>query len=1006
MKAKPSLRASWTRGFTPNRGWLAAIAVLIGAGTAAGADLRNAAKRVLPATVAVQWQSPEAEEPEPAKDGVGPQSSLDQKAVEQYRRMVETGYATESALKFVLKAADASPKPLYRIYRKPADKVSLSSGTIVSPDGLIVTWTGQTEEGEYSVTFDDGRTVPAQLLVEDRRSGLKLLEVDENGLPYVELAQTDDEAQPGQLVLAAFCRDPKTRTVAQGIVAGTGRSLRGFPCPLLQTDVRVGSMSAGGPLADVDGRLLGIIAAKTDESQEAQTTALAIPVDYVQMLMEARKGDEAVVVDRGYLGIVVRDPSEPGGPPLVGRVADDMPAAAAGLKEDDEILTVDGRKMLTTEDVVHQVGRHTPGEKATVTINRDGKELELEATLASRETQARKAATSSRKVEAVTIDARKPAPQQVLIVTEDGTLHVIGTDDGGLVFTKPEEGSSTPDPQELLRQHPKGTIWRQWPSAAVMPAPTTIRVQRSGVEKKLDQLDRAVESLREQTALIDLHELRPVGTSENSPPVHWWHRYKSCSPKGDPMGKALFTSFLILRMLASACSASDGDSDHDGLSDFQEIHKYRTNPKKQDSDGDGLPDGDWHERREYAYSVRSVVKVMRPCNLETINDDYQDARVLSETKDHVELEVIHYPFNTNAESIEGDPAWRARSAEMRQWIDPGVTTNWDARMRKDVLAELKEAGIDVETLTDKEIVERVAHWALRRGGSAHEVFTTFYVHFPEGRPAVYPGLEETFQREFDRDGANYDWAIDGHFDHELLGRGMFYNKTHGSCTSYAVYQTTLLRAAGIPARMILVIPIVDPSDPKQIQLIENHIAHPEVRETLLFSLKGKAGFINHTFNEVYIQERWRRLDYHTLGRNTYGPGAMGMVTHVHTFGDLSDADLTATWGVRYAKGLRDDVFAASNPYRTTELSDRIGIHSGMKIPKPRQIWEKTGNIRILSAYWWDDLPADDWRKRGFSPDQVAAKAGYLLLHVDSAIGTRLSNQDVIRLLSRVDRSLH
>jgi len=466
---------------------------------------------------------------------------------------------------------------------------------------------------------------------------------------------------------------------------------------------------------------------------------------------------------------------------------------------------------------------------------------------------------------------------------------------------------------------------------------------------------------------------------------------------------------VILLSCVISCSvygSSERDSDTDGLSDFQEIHKYQTNPEKKDSDGDGFPDDDWHERREYTYSVRSVVKVMRPCNLEAINDDYQDARVLSETEDYIELEVIHYPFNTNAETIDGHLDWRARSVDMKEWIEPGITTNWDPEMRWDLLARLRAAGIDVETLTDKEIVEGMATWALKRARGLNSVFTTYYVHFPDGRPSVYPGLEEAFKREFQRDSKNYNWKIDEHFGHELLGREMYYNKTHGSCTSYSVYQTTLLRALGIPARMIVVIPIVDPTDPKQIQLIEDHITHPEVRETLLFCLSGKSGFIDHAFNEVHIAGRWRRLDYSTLGRNTYGPSAMGMVTHVHTFRDLAEADLTATWGVRYAKGLRDDTFSCSNPYQTTELSDRIGIHSGLEIPKPKQPWEKTGNLRILSAYWWNDLPADDWRRRVLTPDQDKKKAGHLLLHVEWASGTRLNSSQVVRLLNFVDRNVH
>lgn len=65
------------------------------------------------------------------------------------------------------------------------------------------------------------------------------------------------------------------------------------------------------------------------------------------------------------------------------------------------------------------------------------------------------------------------------------------------------------------------------------------------------------------------------------------------------------------------------DEDNDGLSDFQECYKYLTDPTQNDSDGDGVPDGDWRERREYQYIVRSVVHVLRPVTIEYLNDDYQ-----------------------------------------------------------------------------------------------------------------------------------------------------------------------------------------------------------------------------------------------------------------------------------------------------------------------------------------------------------------------------------------------
>ncbi|NIR10158.1 MAG: hypothetical protein GTN82_32460, partial [Candidatus Aminicenantes bacterium] len=65
------------------------------------------------------------------------------------------------------------------------------------------------------------------------------------------------------------------------------------------------------------------------------------------------------------------------------------------------------------------------------------------------------------------------------------------------------------------------------------------------------------------------------------------------------------------------------DTDGDGLSDFQEIHKYLTDPTKKDSDGDGVPDGDWNERREYSYSVRTILQFMPPFNRAALNDDFQ-----------------------------------------------------------------------------------------------------------------------------------------------------------------------------------------------------------------------------------------------------------------------------------------------------------------------------------------------------------------------------------------------
>jgi hypothetical protein len=239
------------------------------------------------------------------------------------------------------------------------------------------------------------------------------------------------------------------------------------------------------------------------------------------------------------------------------------------------------------------------------------------------------------------------------------------------------------------------------------------------------------------------------------------------------------------------------DSDGDGLSDFQETHKYRTDPKKFSTAGDGVSDGDWQRRREFTYSIRTVVKIMPPVNLECLNDDYQDARVQSKSDHHVELEVVHFPQNTNAQAIGSNPEWRRDARSMQDYIRPGITTNWNDAMQRELVSALKQDGIDPESLDDRELVNRASAWLIANTRYVN-MFCTHYMHYPNGHAAIYPGLEERFEV----DKGNPAWTVQEQLDRELFGRSMFATRTHGSCTSSAVLLTTALRALGIPTRMV------------------------------------------------------------------------------------------------------------------------------------------------------------------------------------------------------------
>lgn len=399
---------------------------------------------------------------------------------------------------------------------------------------------------------------------------------------------------------------------------------------------------------------------------------------------------------------------------------------------------------------------------------------------------------------------------------------------------------------------------------------------------------------------------------------------------------------------------ADSDSDGDGLSDFQEIHKYGTDPKKLSSAGDGVSDGDWQRRREFAYTIRSVVKVMPPVGAGCLNDDYQDARVLSRTDHFVELEIIHYPLNTNAEAIRGNRDWKQHQSAMKAYLAPGITTNWDAAMQRDLARALRSDGIEPDRLDDKELVTRSAAWLMGHSTFVN-MFCTHYIYFPDGRATIFPGLEG----KFETDKGDRAWTVEQQFDHELFGKSMFANRVHGTCTSSAVFLTTALRALGIPTRMVLGIPLADGNDSEQNEMVRNGIHHHRVRQTILNGLGGARGYANHTFNEVFVGGRWVRLNYSKLGQNTLDSSTMGLLTHVNTFNDLSEVPLAATWGKRYALGERDEVFRYGNPYRCVELSDHFGKFSKIENPQSREHRFMT----VSRAYWANDPDAPDMVKR-------------------------------------------
>jgi hypothetical protein len=278
-------------------------------------------------------------------------------------------------------------------------------------------------------------------------------------------------------------------------------------------------------------------------------------------------------------------------------------------------------------------------------------------------------------------------------------------------------------------------------------------------------------------------------------------------------------------------------------------------------------------------------------------------------------------------------------------------------MRQRLVAALREAGIDSERLDDKELVERASRWLCEHAKS-QDCFTTFVTAFDaQGRPflpdelkSAVPSDATTLARQWERD---------------ISARGMFEHGVRGTCSSSSIYLNGCLRALGIPTRIVLCIPVVDADDDAELRMLERGLTCHELRERVLPAIEAlKGSWASHSFNEVFVGGRWRRLNFDKLGQDIADPGLFGLMTHVATFSDWADAKMPDTIGKRQTLRRHADVFGGSNPYSTVALRDEYGPHCRLENKAPAPLVGK-----VTGVWWGEGQDAPDairewFRERG------------------------------------------
>jgi serine protease Do len=267
------------------------------------------------------------------------------------------------------------------------------SGFIVSDDGVILT-NAHVVDGadEVTVKLTDRREFDAQVVGLDKRTDVAVLKIEADHLPAVQVGDSD-AVKVGQWVLAIGSPFGFENSVTSGIVSAKSRALPSDAAvPFIQTDVAVNPGNSGGPLFDLDGRVVGINSQIYSQTGGYQGISFAIPINVALKVQQQLLADGKV--EHGRLGVGVQTMSqdlakafglERSAGALVTQVESGSAADAAGLKQGDVVLAIDGQPVEDSASLAADIAGREPGSKIKLKVWRDGKERTITAELGADE---------------------------------------------------------------------------------------------------------------------------------------------------------------------------------------------------------------------------------------------------------------------------------------------------------------------------------------------------------------------------------------------------------------------------------------------------------------------------------------------------------------------------------------------------------------------------------------------------------------------------------------------
>lgn len=268
----------------------------------------------------------------------------------------------------------------------------VGSGFVVDTEGHIVTNHHVVDGAEdIKVTLDDGRELRARLVGHDPLTDLAVLQVEhDDALPVLEFGDSD-RTRVGDWVVAIGSPFGFGGSATAGIVSARGRDIRSGPYDdFLQIDAPINSGNSGGPIVDASGRVVGVNTAIYSPNGGNIGIGFAIPANEASRIVNDLIDDGKVT--RGWLGVQIQPVTEdlaaalalpePAGA-LVAEVVDDGPAARAGVRPGDVIVSLNGDAVVDPRGLSRAVAALEPGVRARFEVIREGRNLPLTTVIAN-----------------------------------------------------------------------------------------------------------------------------------------------------------------------------------------------------------------------------------------------------------------------------------------------------------------------------------------------------------------------------------------------------------------------------------------------------------------------------------------------------------------------------------------------------------------------------------------------------------------------------------------------